>query len=248
LYSNLLEYYDELFPVEKTRLDFIESTAAYYQKEKNIDMPKILDLGCATGTTAIQLMRRGMDVVGIDNNAQMIQSASRRNPEPKTHSRFFLMDIADVTNYLPKNSFDIVLCLGNTIAHLDNIEKIEHLIKAVQFVLKPGGTFIFQLINYDMILSEKIKSLPIIETSRSSFIRNYSFTNEKTITFEASVLSSKGQAVFSESVSLYPLQSKELLNMLSASGFHNETFYGDFDKSPLETSSLAIVGTAVKTH
>jgi 2-polyprenyl-3-methyl-5-hydroxy-6-metoxy-1,4-benzoquinol methylase len=233
--------------VEKTRLDFIESTTAYYQKEQNLeDTAKILDLGCATGTTAIQLMRRGMDVVGIDNNAQMIQSASRRNPEPKTNARFFLMDIADIGAYLPKNSFDVVLCLGNTMVHLDTIEKIDNLIKAVQGVLKPGGIFIFQLINYDMILSNKVSSLPIIETSRSTFVRNYTINNEHNITFEASVLSSKGQAVFEESLSLYPLRSKELLYLLAAAGFYNEMLYSDFDKSPLEASSLAIVGTAVK--
>ncbi len=247
MYSNLLEYYDELFPVEKTRLDFIESTIAYYQKERNIkDMPKILDLGCATGTTTIQLMRRGMDVVGIDNNAQMIQSATRRNPEPKTNARFFLMDIADMGKYFPKNSFDAVLCLGNTMVHLDSSEKIEQLLNAVQGVLKPGGTFIFQLINYEMILSEHVTNLPAIETTRSSFFRKYTNISEQNITFETSVTSSKGQTVFSDSVSLFPLKSKELLHMLGTSGFHNEMLYSDFNKSPFDPSGLAIVGTAVK--
>ncbi len=246
MYSNLLEYYDELFPVEKTRLDFIESTIAYYQKERNIDMPKILDLGCATGTTAIQLMRRGMDVVGIDNNAQMIQSASRRNPEPKTHARFLVMDIADSGKYLPKNSFDMVLCLGNTMVHLDSLEKIENLIKSIHSILKLGGIFIFQLINYDMILAEQLAFLPTIETCRSSFVRTYTNISEKSITFDASVVSSKGQTVFEESVSLFPLQSKQLLHALDDAGFHSETLYADFNKSPLEASSLALVGTAIK--
>jgi SAM-dependent methyltransferase len=176
----------------------------------------------------------------------MIQSAARRNPEPKTHCRFFLMDIADIGKYLPKNSFDMVVCLGNSMVHLDSIEKIETLIKAVHSILKTGGIFVFQLINYDMILSERLESLPTIETTRSSFVRKYSFTNDNKINFEASVVSSKGQTVFEESVSLYPLKSKELLNALNTSGFNNEILYSDFEKSPLEASSLAIVGTAVK--
>jgi SAM-dependent methyltransferase len=246
LYSSLLEYYDELFPVETTRLDFIESSIACYRKEQNIDMPKVLDLGCATGTTAIQLMRRGMDVVGIDSNTQMIQSAARRNPEPKTHCRFFLMDITESGKYLPKNSFDMVLCLGNTMVHLDAIDKIEELIKSVHSLLKPGGIFIFQLINYDMILSQRVESLPTIETTRSSFVRKYSNISEEHIDFDASVVSSKGQTVFEETVSLYPLTSKALLHALNNAGFNNENLYSDFDKSSLEKSSLAIVGTAVK--
>ncbi len=247
MYSNLLEYYDELFPVEKSRLDFIESTTAYCQKERNVQhTAKVLDLGCATGTTTIQLMRRGMDVVGIDNNAQMIQSASRRNPEPKTNSRFFLMDMINIDAYLPKNTFDLVLCLGNTIVHLETSEKIEQLIKSIYAALKPGGIFIFQLINYEKVLSEYIESLPPIQTTRSSFIRNYTNISEENITFEASIVSSKGQVVFEESLSLYPLKLKELLTMLNASGFHNEMTYSDFDRSPLSASSLSIVGTAEK--
>lgn len=247
MYSNLLEYYDELFPVEKTRLDFIESTAAHYQKEKGVrNIVKVLDLGCATGTTAIQLMRRGMDLVGIDNNDQMIQSASRRNPEPKTNARFFLMDMTKIDKYFSKDCFDIVLCLGNTMVHLKELEEIEGLIKAVHTVLKPGGMFIFQLINYEMILSEHVVCLPIIETTRSSFVRKYTCTSQKNIIFDASVLSSNGQTVFSDSVNLYPLGSKELMKMLNSSGFKNEAFYSDFDKSPLGKSSLALVGTAMK--
>ena len=247
MYSSLLEYYDELFPVEKSRLDFIESIAAEYKKEKGLTNPvKILDLGCATGMTSIQLMRRGMDLVGIDNNDQMIQSASRRNPEPKTNARFFLMDMTKIDTYFPKNSFDIVLCLGNTLVHLDGLEQIEQQIKSIHSVLKSGGVFIFQIINYDMVLKEHMVSLPVIETTRSSFVRKYSSTEDGYIQFDASVLSANGQTVFSSSVDLFPLSSKDLSGALNSSGFKNETYYSDFEKNPLTNSSLAIVGTSVK--
>ena len=71
-YDDLLEYYDELFPVEKKRIDFIESLSG-------LKSLRVLDMGCATGATALYLARRGMDLVGIDCNETMIQSANRRN-------------------------------------------------------------------------------------------------------------------------------------------------------------------------
>lgn len=247
LYSNLLEYYDELFPVEQNRLDFIESIAVKRLKASGSGGPaRILDLGCATGTTDIQLMRRGMDITGIDNNDLMIQSANRRNPEPKTNARFFLMDMTGMDAYFPKSSFDIVLCLGNTLAHLKNAAEIEQQIKSVQSVLKPGGVFIFQLINYDWVLAERIIALPVIETIRSRLIRKYTHTTDKHILFDISVLSSNGQTVFNDSVSLYPVTSRELLKALHSSGFDDETLYSNFDKDPVERFSLSIVGTAVK--
>jgi SAM-dependent methyltransferase len=156
------------------------------------------------------------------------------------------MDITEIGKYFPKCGFDIILCLGNTLAHLDSIEKIETLIKNVHSLLKPDGVFIFQLINYDMILSQHLDSLPTIKTTRSSFVRDYTINSDTNITFHASVVSSKEQTVFEESISLYPLKSKDLLSMLNTSGFNNEMFYSDFDKSPLSPSSLSLVGSAVK--
>lgn len=247
LYSSLLEYYDELFPVEKNRLDFVEAAAVKYQKANGAGgTVKILDIGCATGTTALQLMRRGMDVTGIDNNDAMIQSANRRNPEPKTNARFFLMDMAGITEYFAPGAFDMILCLGNTLAHLDNLREIEAFIRSAGTLLRKGGIFIFQIINYDRVLSENIRELPPVETARSSFIRKYSRTKDGHILFEGTVLSSSGQPAFVETATLYPLTLKELTRILDSGGFTDEYFCSDFDGAPLEKSSLAVVGTAAR--
>ncbi|MDR2078417.1 MAG: methyltransferase domain-containing protein, partial [Treponema sp.] len=91
-YDDLLEYYDELFPVEKKRIDFIESLAALKSGGSESRPLRVLDIGCATGSTALHLARRGMDLVGIDCNETMIQSANRRTHDPKSNARFFCMD------------------------------------------------------------------------------------------------------------------------------------------------------------
>ncbi|MEO7398805.1 MAG: class I SAM-dependent methyltransferase [Ilumatobacteraceae bacterium] len=41
----------------------------------------ILDAGCGTGRIAIELSRRGFDVVGVDLDADMIAAAARKAPE-----------------------------------------------------------------------------------------------------------------------------------------------------------------------
>ncbi|MFN7150077.1 MAG: class I SAM-dependent methyltransferase [Microthrixaceae bacterium] len=42
---------------------------------------RVLDAGCGTGRVAIELARRGVDVIGVDADASMIATARRRAPE-----------------------------------------------------------------------------------------------------------------------------------------------------------------------
>src|SRR5258706_10365087 len=41
----------------------------------------VLDAGCGSGRVAVELARRGVDVVGADADASMIAAARRRAPE-----------------------------------------------------------------------------------------------------------------------------------------------------------------------
>jgi len=48
LYNNLLEYYDELFPVEEKKIDFIHQELL--RSWTSSGLPRVLDVGCATGS------------------------------------------------------------------------------------------------------------------------------------------------------------------------------------------------------
>ena len=66
----------------------------------------VLDAGCGTGRVAIELARRGIDVVGVDADASMIDTARRRAPDVTwVHD-----DMAAV--HLGRR-FDVVVMAGN---------------------------------------------------------------------------------------------------------------------------------------
>jgi SAM-dependent methyltransferase len=46
-----------------------------------LDPSSVLDAGCGTGRVAIELARRGVEVVGVDADPSMIATARRRAPE-----------------------------------------------------------------------------------------------------------------------------------------------------------------------
>jgi SAM-dependent methyltransferase len=248
LYDNLLEYYDELFPVEPSRVSFIEEVARKTLPPTADEKYRVnvMDVGCATGTFALALMKQGMDVTGIDLNSAMIQSACRRNPEPRTNARFFCMNMLEIGEAFAGGRFDLCLCLGNTLVHLDSPKTITRFLKQVRYVLRPGGAFVFQVINYERVIAEELSHLPTIESSRARFEREYRRRDDGRISFEATIFSSSGQPVFRDRVALYPATPVELTELIHQAGFSKVDLYDDFSGDTMRGNSLAVVGVALR--
>jgi SAM-dependent methyltransferase len=68
----------------------------------------VLDAGCGTGRVAIELARRGVDVVGVDLDAAMLDEARRKAPD-LTWVR------ADLSTLDLGRRFDLVVMAGNVL-------------------------------------------------------------------------------------------------------------------------------------
>jgi SAM-dependent methyltransferase len=108
----------------------------------------VLDAGCGTGRVAIELARRGVDVVGIDLDAAMLAVARRKAP----HLPWYEGDIATIVLTLPmapaqRRLFDTVVLAGNVMIFLvpgSEATVVSNLTRH----LAPGGALVagFQLI------------------------------------------------------------------------------------------------------
>lgn len=72
----------------------------------------VLDAGCGTGRVARELARRGVDVVGVDLDDEMLVTARRKAPDLQWH----LGDIASVDL---GRTFSAVVAAGNVMILLD---------------------------------------------------------------------------------------------------------------------------------
>src|ERR1700738_572025 len=68
----------------------------------------VLDAGCGTGRVAIELARRGIDVVGVDVDPSMLSTARARGP------RVTWIE-ADVASLELRRTFDVVVMAGNVV-------------------------------------------------------------------------------------------------------------------------------------
>jgi SAM-dependent methyltransferase len=69
---------------------------------------RVLDAGCGTGRVAIRLAETGYDCVGVDADEPMLDEARRAAPDLRWVT-------ADLAEYRPDPSFDLVVAAGNVI-------------------------------------------------------------------------------------------------------------------------------------
>ncbi len=94
----------------------------------------VLDAGCGTGRVAIELARRGIDVVGVDVDPVMLDAARRKAPA----LAWVESDLADLDL---DRRFDVVLLAGNVILFVH--PGVRHaVVRRLAGHLEPGGRLI----------------------------------------------------------------------------------------------------------
>ncbi len=233
-YSSISKYYSEIFPYKPIQLKFVQNCIGDLHKKQ------ILDIGCATGDLAFNLAKNSAIVTGIDLNEDLLKQAKKLNSH--VNLSFKTGNMLELQKDFKTAKFDSVLCFGNTMVHLQTKKLVEKMLEGVYNVLNTGGKFLIQILNYDFIMSEQISELPIIETDKIKFIRNYKFANENTIIqFKTDLLFKKENKTVSNETPLLPLKSTQLVQLLIKSGFLNIELFSSFKKDEFGERSLPLV-------
>lgn len=101
----------------------------------------ILELGCGTGSLAIELHERGpFRYLGTDRSAAMVRVARAK---AELHGLGDLrFDLADFTDFAVSEPFDAALLLYDGLNYLLDEAGIEALLARVHAALRPGGLFV----------------------------------------------------------------------------------------------------------
>lgn len=238
-YTSISKYYSEIFPYQPIQLKFVQ------KKVGDLTEKQILDIGCATGELALNLAANGSKVVGIDLNEDLLTQAKTNKKHAQL--KFQKGDMLKLDLTFQKQPFDAVLCFGNTLVHLQTKELIKKMLTGVFDVLKPGGHFLMQILNYDYIIKEQVSELPLIETENIKFIRKYKFEkNTDLIRFQTDLYIKKENRIVSNETSLFALESKELIQTLENSGFKNIELFANFKQDTFGGKHLPLVLAATK--
>lgn len=202
------------------------------------DGKRVLDLACGTGRHSIALSLEGAEVVGLDNSKTMITRAKENARTLKVSPKFILGEMTKFQS-IADGKYDMIICLGNSLALLDDFEKVRKVLSFVYDSLTDNGIFIAQALNFEEIFRTGFRFFPQKGGKMTTgedvvFSRFYEHTdppNSSTLVMSAQTkVSGKWKSLVSTQKVLN-LNSTLLKRYLAQAGFRETKFYSDYSES-----------------
>lgn len=227
-YNQIAEKYDFIFPLSPAHKTFFAS---------ELHGKTILDVGAATGNLTAYLSSQGYEVTAIDLSERLIAKAAEKGV---TVQQLNMLAIDE----LP--TFDNIVCIGNTLPHLDSKTSVQLFLQKAYRQLTQGGKLVLQLVNFQKYFAQQqgdyLGNLPLIENDKVKFERYYYLNEEGKIRFKTIL----DDTIKNEEL-LQPIFPDKLTEWLTQIGFQAINLYGNFKKDPFDKEkSMALIVTAVK--
>jgi SAM-dependent methyltransferase len=213
--KNYSDIYNKLY-VGKPYLDEVEFILSLAQ-ELGVEISKVLDLGCGTGSHAEVFVEKGIHVTGVERSREMIKNCF-------LHANFQVIH-ADIVDYKPQVKFDLVVSLFHVISYLQSLEDILRLFRHVSSGLKEEGLFIFDAWYTPAVLSigpssrSNIKEMDCLRLERVSHPINKTEISCVEVNFETNIYeNNKLVEVITESHTMRHYSIPELQFVASIAG------------------------------
>jgi SAM-dependent methyltransferase len=119
-----------------------------------------IDLGAGFGMHAIPLARAGWRVLAIDASPLLVRELSVLAKDLAVRTRCGdLLDFAD--GLTADERADLVLCMGDTLTHLESADAVAALSRAIAARLAPGGRFVATFRDYTRLPSGDSRFIPV---------------------------------------------------------------------------------------
>lgn len=200
---------------------------------------KVLDLACGSGRHAMEFVRLGMDVVGIDLSEQAI---SRASALANGRAEFFVHDMRQL---FWDRHFNLVVNLFTSYGYFHDRDDDRKVMHSVHDALVPGGYFVMDYLNVPKVLSNLV---PAERVERDGTIFNIERRVERNVVVKhIEVVDGETTTYFKEEVDL--LTASDLMSLMEDAGFTVTGLFGDYALGPyhaLNSDRLIILAKRFK--
>jgi SAM-dependent methyltransferase len=224
-YGALAPFYDIFINWEK-RLS-LEIPFILGQFPENRTGLKCLDIGCGTGRHLEHLQNEGFKTEGCEPSPELRRQARSNLPGVEIYP-YPMERLGQLAG--EHGPWDLVICLGNTLAHLKPDLRPDFF-KALADSLSEGGVAVLHLLGYDRIVRLRPDSLPEKtvehEGRRITFKREYSYMGEE-IGFTLRIIID-GTLETEQYETLYPFASEEFITLSRTAGLSRTEMFAGFN-------------------
>ncbi|MPM17868.1 Ubiquinone biosynthesis O-methyltransferase [bioreactor metagenome] len=126
-----------------------------FQQSNLAKQDVILDCACGIGTQSLGLASLGYKITGSDISEGEIARAKIEAAKRELDIAFFVADFCELSAVFKNSLFDAIIAMDNALPHLLEPEQLARAAASISAQLKPGGTFLASIRDYDAILQEK---------------------------------------------------------------------------------------------
>lgn len=154
----------------------------------------VLDLGCGTGSLALILAARGYDMIGVDNNSDMLEQAAEKS---RQENRALLLLCQDIRSFELYGTVGAILATLDVLNHVTGKQGLRAVFRRVRNYLDPGGLFLFDL-NSPYKLSTVLPTQPSYQVEEDiTWIWDSTFDKRRRIcTFDLTFFLADGEGAF----------------------------------------------------
>ena len=255
--------YDQWADIYDTVYSHVRDDIAFYLEEANRADGPVLELGCGTGRVAIPVARSGVEVVGLDSSAAMLDRARRKARNLGLEEGSLTLVQADMRDFcLPRlareaQKFQLVIVPFRGLLSLLTVEDQVRTLERIKLHLAPGGRLVFNIFVPDLeTLSQEsdilyhARDVTDPETGASFVVWNQSrFDNHNQLVDTRVVVDELDDtgAVANRLYRDYRLRYVhrwEMHHLLGLCGYEVVDLYGDFDRGPFDETSDEMVWVA----
>jgi SAM-dependent methyltransferase len=117
-----------------------------------------VDLGAGFGMHSIPLARSGFQVLAIDRCAYLLEQL--RTNAAGLAIKAVEAPLLDFAKHL-RAPADLILCMGDTLTHLQSMDEIEQLLNTAAASLRPGGRFVATFRDYEQLPVADKRFIPV---------------------------------------------------------------------------------------